>query len=313
MSDPDVSVVVPTRDRCDRLPLALRSALGQVDLDVEVLVVDDGSTDATFDVVSATSDSRVRYVRRSTPGGVSAARNEGIRNARAAWIAFLDDDDLWAPTKLARQLGAMGAERSGWAYAGEVQVDSELRIIGGSPPPPPEDVVEMLERYNAVPAGASNVVVSTDLLSRVGAFDVALTSSEDWDLWIRLARDERPACVRDALVAITIHPGSASRDLRVMLEQVGIVARRYELPVDRARHLRWAAWMSMLDGRRADAARYYVRAAAAGDPASLARAAVALAAPGLITRRAGARDEPARTDGAWLQEARAWVEALTTR
>jgi glycosyltransferase involved in cell wall biosynthesis len=307
---PEVTVVMPTRDRCDRLRLALRSALDQVDVDLEIVVVDDGSADGTRAMLSAVDDPRVTSIRRERAGGVSAARNVGISKANGAWIAFLDDDDLWAPTKLARQLDAMRAERRGWAYAGEVLLDAELRVIGGAPPPAPDVVVRMLERHNAVPAGASNVVVSADVLARVGAFDASLTSSEDWDLWIRLARNGVPAYVSDGLVAVTTHEGSASRKVRDMLRQVWIVAAKYDLPVDRARHLRWAAWLSMLNGRRIEAARYYARAVAAGDLVSAARAAAVLVAPGLVRQRAGTTATSARTGG-WLEEAKGWVEALT--
>jgi glycosyltransferase involved in cell wall biosynthesis len=306
---PEVTVVIPTRDRRDRLLLALRSALRQTDVDVEVVVVDDGSTDPVEDVVRATDDARLRLVRRERPGGVSVARNDGMACASGAWIAFLDDDDLWAPSKLARQLAALRADDRRWAYAGEIVVDAELRVIGGEPPPPPGEVVRLLDRHNAVPAGASNVIASADLLDRVGGFDPALTTSEDWDMWIRLARDGLPASVRDGLVAVTIHPGGASRNVPKMLDEVEIVAARYDLPLDRVRHLRWAAWMALVDGRRVEAARHYARAVAAGDAASIGRAAAALVVPSLARR--ARRPAPAGTDG-WLEEARGWLEALAT-
>jgi glycosyltransferase involved in cell wall biosynthesis len=308
VSSPDVSVVIPTRDRVDRLRLALRAALAQAEVALEVVVVDDASTDETRSAVEATADPRVRYVRRDGRGGVSASRNDGIETAGGTWIAFLDDDDLWAPTKLSRQLAAARISERGWAYAGEVVIDAELHVLGGAPPAPPEEVVRMLERYNAVPAGASNVIVAADMLSRAGGFDPSLTNAEDWDLWIRLARLGPPAWVRDGLVAITVHPGNASRNMPGMLDAIEIVAARYGVPLDRARHLRWAAWTSMLDGRRAEAAGYYLRAARAGDPTSIARAAAALATPRLASRRARAATDAGR----WLEEASAWIRTFAT-
>jgi glycosyltransferase involved in cell wall biosynthesis len=96
MAAPDVSVVIPTRDRSRLLVLALRSALRQREVDLEVVVVDDGSGDDTPEVVAGLRDARVHLVRHPGPHGVSAARNSGIAAARGRWIAFLDDDDLAA-------------------------------------------------------------------------------------------------------------------------------------------------------------------------------------------------------------------------
>ncbi len=102
----DISVVVPTRNRSALLATTLRSALVQRGVDFEVLVVDEASTDDTLEVVDSFGDARIRVIRHTTAQGVSAARNHGVAEARGAWIAFLDDDDLWAPEKLELQLRA---------------------------------------------------------------------------------------------------------------------------------------------------------------------------------------------------------------
>jgi glycosyltransferase involved in cell wall biosynthesis len=307
VSDPDVTVVVPTRDRCRFLKRAITSALAQTGVHLEVLVVDDASTDSTNEIMSRLADPRVRYVKRTVSEGVSAARNTGVSEAKGRWIAFLDDDDVWSPDKLARQVGVMETNGSTWSYAGDVAVDGELNIIGGGPPPSPDEVVDLLERHNSVPAGASNVVVATEALAAAGPFDTELTNSEDWDMWIRLARAGRPDSVSRPLVAITYHDGNASRDMDAMLRQLDVVARRYGIRIDRARHFRWAAWYALLDGRRAEAARHYARAVAAGDLASLGRIAVGIVDPGFASRRkrrgSGGHDR-------WIAEARAWLEPL---
>jgi len=135
---PAVSVVIPTRDRRDLLGAALSSVLGQSGVDLEVLVVDDGSSDGTAEMVTGLRDGRVRLLRRERAGGVSAARNRGIAEATGGWIALLDDDDLWAPDKLARQLDAMEAVGRAWGYAGAVEIDADGGLLGGAPPPPPD-------------------------------------------------------------------------------------------------------------------------------------------------------------------------------
>jgi glycosyltransferase involved in cell wall biosynthesis len=278
-------------------------------VDLDVLVIDDGSTDATNELIAGMADDRVRYMHQAKSEGVSAARNRGIAEARGQWIAFLDDDDLWAPTKLVRQIDAMRASGRTWSYTGEVIIDEGLNILGGSRPPPPKEVVRLLERHNAVPAGASNVVVGADTLAAVGPFDTRLTNNEDWDMWIRLGRTGQPDWVGSPLVAISIHPHNASRDMPRMIRELDVVERRYGIRVDRARHYRWAAWQSLLEGRRAEAIRYYARAIAAGDLASLGRAAVVALRPGYAVRRIWSGRKGSETDP-WIAEARGWLGAL---
>src|SRR2546427_7128355 len=102
----EVTVVIPTRNRSRLLPVAVASALGQEDVEVEVVVVDDASTDETPDLIADLADERVRVLRLSTRHGVARARNIGIAEARGGWLAFLDDDDIWGPRKLRWQLDA---------------------------------------------------------------------------------------------------------------------------------------------------------------------------------------------------------------
>ena len=306
---PQVSVVVPTRDRSGLLALTLGGVLGQRDVDLEVVVVDDGSTDGTAAMVAGLGDERVRLLRHDRSRGVGAARNTGIAAARGEWVAFCDDDDLWAPGKLARQLEAATRAGRHWVYAGDVEVDDRLRVVAGAPPAPPERVVELLARHNAVPAGASNVVVRTDALAHCGPFDAQLPNHEDWDMWIRLARLGPPAWVPQPLVALRQHAGNASWNMTRMLRDLQIIERRHGIAADRAAHHRWAAWVALRAGRRGQALRHYAQAVRCGDLRSLGRAALALARPGLANRRAG---RLARLAGGqpWAAAAQAWLDEL---
>ena len=300
----DVSVVIPTRDRPEFLALTLCSVLWQEGVETEILVVDDGQGPGTEALLNRLGNPRVRLLRNTGPPGVSGARNTGIAAAKGAWIAFLDDDDLWAPAKLASQLAAAKKTDVGWVYAGDVTVDEALQVRVGIPPASPERVVDELRQYNAVPAGASNVAVRRDVLAAVGGFDPQLRTSEDWDLWLRLAATGLPACVPHPLVALRTHARMASRDVDRMLEDIEVIASRHGIPVDRARHQRWAAWTCLEDGRQGDALHHYARAAMAGDLASIGRAAVALVNPQVARR---SRSLP--TDD-WAREAQAWLNAL---
>ena len=110
-----VGVVIPTRDRRDLLAATLDSVLAQRDVQVEVVVVDDGSRDGTADWLRSLDDPRVRVLRNETAIGTGAARNRGLHEVTADLVAFVDDDDLWAPDKLARQVAAIEATPgAGW-------------------------------------------------------------------------------------------------------------------------------------------------------------------------------------------------------
>jgi glycosyltransferase involved in cell wall biosynthesis len=295
----EISVVIPTRNRVDLLGDAVRTALGQ-SAALEVIVVDDASTDGTAAWLAGQEDSRLRCVRHTSQCGVSAARNSGIRAARGSWIAFLDDDDVWAPNKLESQLSSATACRRSWVYVGDVHVDERLRLLGGGPPLSPADAMRLLSSHNTLPSGASNVMARTDVLATVGGFDTSLLRTEDWDLWIRLAETGPPAWVRRPLVAYRHHQGNAGTDPSRMVSEPRLLADRYGLNVDVPRMLRRAAWACLQDGRRLKAAGYYLRAVAHGDVRSLGRAAVAMTYPAV-----GSGDVYRLLD--WTAEARQWA------
>jgi glycosyltransferase involved in cell wall biosynthesis len=274
-------------------------------VDIEVVVVDDGEAPETMELVNALDDARVKLIRNSEPRGECGARNCGIAAAQREWVAFCDDDDLWAPGKLSAQLAAAIDDGTAWVYAGDVAVDLQLRVLSGSAPPSPDEVMRDLCRYNSVPAGASNVVARADALKRAGPFDTTLRTSGDWDQWLRLARTAgHPACVPRPLVALRMHPHMVSRRADWVLHDIEVVARRYGIPVDRARHHRWAAWMALEAGRRGAAVRHYAGAVAAGDWRSAGRAVIGLLDRGIIQRRRIAADDP------WAREAQHWLDAL---
>lgn len=100
----DVSVIIPTYNRCERLKLTIESVLKQTYQDFELLICDDGSTDDTHEMVMAFNDKRIRWLEGPNSGGPATPRNTGIAEARGEWLAFLDSDDLWESTKLERQL-----------------------------------------------------------------------------------------------------------------------------------------------------------------------------------------------------------------
>jgi glycosyltransferase involved in cell wall biosynthesis len=312
----EVTAVIPTRNRAFLLRQTLRSVVTQRNVDLEAVVVDDGSTDGTLAVVAGMRDPRLRLVRHERQQGVSAARNRGIAEATGAWVAFLDDDDLWAPQKLASQLAAARRDRRAWAVTGAVCVDHRLRVLTGEPPLLPERIVADLARYNSVPAGASNVVVRADLLAGTGGFDPGLRHMADWDLWIRLGHTGPPATVPRPLLAYRLHRANATMDTafdpREPLAELDAIVDRYGIPADRLAVDRWIAWTCLRAGRRGASVRAYVRAARGGDPKSLVRAAIGLLHPA-VGRRVYYRPFLQRgQDEAWLGEARSWLRDLAS-
>jgi glycosyltransferase involved in cell wall biosynthesis len=179
------SVIIPTFNRAAFLREAIGSVLAQTEKDFELIVVDDGSTDRTRELVVEYGD-RVRYFFQSN-AGVSAARNLGIRHARGKFITFLDSDDLWLPKKLARQLQWMAAHPSLMlCYTDEIWIRRGVRVnqklihakSGGWIYP------LCLPRCIISP---SSVLMRRELFEAVGLFDEQLPVCEDYDLWLRIA------------------------------------------------------------------------------------------------------------------------------
>jgi glycosyltransferase involved in cell wall biosynthesis len=302
-------VVVPTHNRSGLLAVTLRSVLRQRDVDLEVIVVDEASTDETAAVLAGFGDSRLRTVRHETPHGVSTARNRGVAEARGEWVAFADDDDLWAPDKLARQLHAAQVTGRDWAYAGSVSITDGLRIVHGLPPLPPEQVVVVLPRYNAIPAGGSNVVVRRETLLQAGPFDIRLRNTEDWEMWIRLAKAGPPAWVCSPLVAYRVHPANASLDIGEIVLGVRLIEQLHRTTADWGRLHRWLAESFLRTGQRRAALGQFVSAALHGQARNVARDLTAIARR-RVNRRSSAPQPEAGSDSTWIEEAASWLYEL---
>jgi glycosyltransferase involved in cell wall biosynthesis len=197
---PKVSVVIPTYNRAGTVPRAIESVLAQTVTDLEVIVVDDGSSDDTGKVLGEMFSDRIRYYPQANQGA-SVARNKGVEEARGEWIAFLDSDDLWEKEKLEWQLKALeqfGPECGGcytdvrFFNHSETRtmfqlVEHEFRheeVMGAKP-----DVLERLVR----PGGSgmvvclSSLMARADLVRKTGGFDLTLLYSQDSEFMFRLA------------------------------------------------------------------------------------------------------------------------------
>jgi len=233
-----VDVVIPVRDGARYLKQCLDSVMAQTQPVRAVVAVDDGSTDATAEILA---EYQRRWpaldVVRTGKRGLPHARNSGIARCRAPFIAFLDSDDVWAANKLERQLDLFAGQgaRVGFVYCGYSLIDQEGRPSDRRPIAPTVrgEVLADLFGGNLISGSGSAVVVRRSLLERAGGFDENLTFAEDWDLWLRLAELSEVDFVPDPLVAIRLHDGSMQhrktrhRLKRQLLQRLRVLDRWY--------------------------------------------------------------------------------------
>ena len=206
--DNTVSVVIPARNAEPTLARALVSARNQTVAPLEIVVVDDASTDATSEIASAYGAHVVRLTKR---GGAAAARNAGIAAAQGRWIAFLDADDEWLATKLEKQLALVGRAPS-FVFCASHEVAPSGQVMGDTDGG--RQVTEGEGAWKALLAGnfvaTPTVLAPRALLLELGGFDESLKVAEDQDMWIRLALAGPPAYLPESLVRVHVQPRSLS-------------------------------------------------------------------------------------------------------
>jgi glycosyltransferase involved in cell wall biosynthesis len=208
---PRVSVVIPAWNRADFLPEALDSVLAQSHAVDEIVVVDDGSTDATAEVAASYAGRGVRCLHQENRG-VSAARNRGMQETTGTWIAFLDADDVWEPRKIEWQLQwAQTAPDvvlvSGHAWFWDVSADVRtLKTFGWGHRDPRREIAVR----NTI-GNTSLVLLRRDVMQQLGGFDPRLRFGEDWEMWIRVLDHGAAAIVPRPLMLYRWHADSNSR------------------------------------------------------------------------------------------------------
>ena len=213
---PRISVVIPAFQSETRIGRTLARLKQQTFTDFEIVVVNDGSTDGTAAAIerAMAEDARIRVVEQSNLG-LARARNRGVNESRGDVIAFLDDDDLWHPKKLALQVDRFDAGTGPavvTCYSALVDVDGNLLgwRFGGRPE---GNVYRQMLEWDMV-SGGSVALVSRGAIESCGGFDESLSEREDWDLWIRIARRHSFTCVPKTLVGYTRRHASMSRKHR---------------------------------------------------------------------------------------------------
>lgn len=250
---PTVSVVIPAYNKGSTVMSAIESVLHQTFTDLEIIVVDDGSTDDTWKRVNEFGN-HVRYIRQES-AGVSAARNRGIEESRGKLVSFLDGDDLWLPRKLGVQLAAFSREPSIDAVqCSAYLVNDALQVVEARRCDPSRDSLVDFLLFRNLPALGSTLLARRDRLVALRGFATDLVILEDWDIGCRLARTGTLRSVPDFLVLYRQHSGNRSRNVVIHVEpgfqSLGRLFSDPTLdPAIRAKEPRiWARFFAMLAG-----------------------------------------------------------------
>lgn len=212
-----VSVVIPAHNAMTYLPETLESVLQQTFTDFEVLIVNDGSSDNIVEWAKSLKDKRIKLISQSNQG-VSKARNTAINAASAEYIAFLDADDLWQPTKLEKQVKFLDDNPTvglvtTWAtlineqgkHLSEVKIDF-----------PQGNIRKNIIEFNIIPCG-SIPMVRSNCFKTSGLFDPTLRFGEDWEMWAQIAADYDFGLIKECLVCYRQHLKNSSNNYQKIL------------------------------------------------------------------------------------------------
>jgi len=207
-----VSVIIPAYNSMTYLPKAVESVLKQTFSDFELIIVNDGSSDGIEQWVNTITDNRIQLISQKNQGA-AAARNTGIAHGKGDYIAFLDSDDLWEGSKLEKQVNCLNKNPDvGLVYAWIISIDVNGNHRGKMYANTVEgNVWEKLIEENIVRSGSA-AMVRRDCFEKLGVFDRNLRFAEDWEMWIRIARNYSFAVIKEPLVYYRHHPNNKSRN-----------------------------------------------------------------------------------------------------
>ncbi len=224
---PQVSVIIPTYNQAKFIGEAIDSVLNQTYQDFEIIVVDDGSTDRTKEVLDKYKDS-IRYIYQENRGP-AAAKNKGILASQGKYIATLDSDDVWLPRKLEFQIDLLESnEQLDLVYADAYRINLKSQGLSKETyfqryKPYSGRVLDKLLLDNFIPSLA--VMMRRRCLDKVGLFDESLYTGEDWDLWLRIAKESNLDFINFPLGTRRIHKSNITRESeeRMILNDIKIL------------------------------------------------------------------------------------------
>lgn len=216
---PKVSVVIPAYNAMVYLPEALESVLRQTFTDFEVLIINDGSSDRIVEWASQIADPRVKLISQRNQG-LSGARNTGIAHTQGEYVALLDADDIWEPTKLEKQVRRLEDNLEvglvdSWAVLADEQGKPTGKVFGSRIE---GDVWKRLVEFQTVCCCGSTSLIRRSCFETVGVFDRDLRCLEDLDMFIRIAAHYSFAVVKEPLIRYRQHPNNMSKNCQGMLD-----------------------------------------------------------------------------------------------
>lgn len=235
---PLISVIIPAYNSATTIKKTIESVLNQTFTDLELIVINDGSTDSTLVTVESIKDERLKVF--SYPNsGVAESRNRGIALSKSDFISFIDADDLWTPDKLERQLRALQSEpKAAIAYSWTDWIDEKDNFLrAGSHITVNGDVYQQLLLRDFVESGSNPLILLT-ALKEVGGFDASLTNAHDWDMWLRLARSFEFVAVPSVQILYRISTNSMSTNVWGMeAASLKVIERQYNQVAPIAQHM----------------------------------------------------------------------------
>lgn len=281
MSQTTVDVIIPTHNGLPYLKETVESVLAQTHKHLNLYVVDDGSTDggATKKYITGIKDPRVIYVSK-TNGGQATARNVGAKKGKAPFVAFLDSDDVWYPTKLQQQLAAIEQHpHIGMVYGLCDYIDDDSNHIGELNYQRSGRLFDYLLTGNRITGSASMVLIRRSVLEALGYFKEDLLVAEDWALWMEIAKDYEISCVPEKLAALRVRGDSMQTDFNKMAKGLDYMYPIMVATLKLTRHQRAlfaacclgdAAYFYILSGKR-QAARHCLWTALKASPVTALR------------------------------------------
>ena len=226
---PTVSIIIPTYNRRQSIGRSVRSVLNQTYQDFELIIVDDGSTDNTKELVADFNDERIRYVRHEENKGEAAARNTGIKAARCDYIAYQDSDDEWLPEKLARQIELLenASPEVGVIYTGFWKAENHKRtyVPFSWVSQKNGDIHKELLKGNFI--GSPVVLIKKECFNKVGLFDERLRNLVDWEMWLRISKYYHFKYIDEPLVIAHYHSDNVSSNHHAFIEALELVLEKY--------------------------------------------------------------------------------------
>lgn len=263
---PLVSVIIPAHNAMPTLASTLASCCSQTHSNIEIIVVDDGSSDSTPDVTASWQlrDPRIRLVSNTVPTGVGGARNRGAREARGEVLCFVDADDLLAPESICRRLAVLRRDGADLCYSWSAVIDEADNVVRArSHSGLKEGAFGALVKYGNVLGNGSCIIVTRRAFDAVGGYDEGLFRAgaqgcEDYAFYLAVARRFGFTCCEEALVGYRVYPTNMSSNIERMLRSFDIVQQKLlvgnpELAEDtlfaRNRYLLFSGIISLQRGR----------------------------------------------------------------